>query len=620
MHMTQDIEIVEIKEYLAELVPFNDLSQAMLSKAATGLTIRYFSAASSYVEIDYDNPQLYIVRTGSFEVRDKEGKLLDRLGEGDFFGYPSLLTGESVNNRVDILEDGLVYLLDLNLFRELREGSHHFERFFNRAHARRLKRFNTDSSSTQTPLNTTISSLLSNQPVSLSPQHSVEDAAKMMSENRISSLIITQDNQLVGILTDRDLRSRVLAQGRDGTTVIADVMTEHPCRIEESGLLFEASMLMSTNNIHHLPVMKGNAVVGMLTTTDIVRAQNNQPIFLIGEINRAQDLAQLVEISQRFGALLQSLIESEARAQEIGRILTLLSDCVTRQLLKLGHQQFGQAPFDYSWIVFGSQGRMDQTAGSDQDNAMILAQTPTPQQASYFKQLSEFVCHGLDACGYVYCPGEIMAQTDKWRVDLTTWQQYFSRWIDTPSPQALLNTSIFFDMRLLAGNDELFEQLQQHVLLRTSGNQIFIASMAALAVSSTPPLGFFGKFVLERDGEQNKVLDLKQRGVAIVNDIVRVYALHEGLREVSTLARLEKLVGRNILSEKDVRNLIDALEFIASMRLKNQGTQQKSGKTPNNYLKPSDISRLMRHQLKDAFEALHSAQKGLQLKFTRGMF
>jgi len=618
--MTEDIEITEIKEYLAQLVPFDSLSPELVAKAARGLRISYFSAASGHVDIDYDNPQLYVVRTGSFEVHDKQGELLDRLGEGDFFGYPSLLTGENVNNRVKILEDGLVYLLDFELFKQLRDGSSIFDRFFNRAHAKRIKRFDDDSAASSTPLNLTVESLLNQQVVSLSPQDSVGEAAKLMSEHRISSLIILQDGLLSGILTDRDLRYRVLAQGLDGSVSIAQVMTKDPCCIDKSGLLFEASMLMSTHNIHHLPVVNGQQVVGMLTTTDIIRTQNNQPIFLIGEINRSQSLDALVAISRRFPALLQSLIESDARAGEIGRILTLLSDSLTRQLLKLAHLKFGAAPFDYSWIVFGSQGRMDQTAGSDQDNAMILSQKPDLAQAIFFKAISEFVCHGLDACGYIYCPGEIMAQTDKWRVDLATWQGYFSKWVNTPSPQALLNTSIFFDMRLLDGQSELFEQLQQHVLQQTKDNQIFIASMAALAVSSTPPLGFFGKFVLERDGEENKVLDLKLRGVAIVNDIARVYALHEGLSEVSTLARLEQLLGRHILNKKDVKNLKDAIEFVAALRLKNQGEQLKAGKVPNNYLKPGQMSRMMRHQLKDAFEAIHCAQKGLQLKFTRGVF
>lgn len=617
--MTEDIEIKEIKRFLQAHIPFDSLSPAALSKAATGLTIKYFSSQSKHVEIDYTNPKLYIVRTGAFEIRNSRQELVDRLGEGDYFGFQSLLTGQSVDNQVPILQDGLVYQIEQQLFSDLCNDSVEFERFFNRAHAKRLTNAPT-STGEQSPVNLTIKHLVHHNVISMTSDNTVAQAAVLMSEHRISSLLIIDNDELTGVLTDRDLRSRVLAQGLDGSALINDVMTRSPFCIDINAMAFEASLLMSTHNIHHLPVLENGKVAGMITTTDIIRSQNNQPIFLIGEINRVKDVDGLVAVSKKIPELLQSMIASDARAEEIGRVLTLVSDSLTRRLLVLGEEKFGAAPMAYSWIVFGSQGRMDQTAGSDQDNGMILARTPNEQEASYFKALTEYVCGALDACGYVYCPGQIMAQTDKWRVDVTAWKSYFNQWVNTPSPEALLNASIFFDMRLLAGDKGLFDELQTFVNSATKGNQIFIASMAGLAVSSTPPLGFFGKFVLERDGEENKVLDLKHRGVALINDVVRVYALHEGLSEANTQQRLNQLLGRKILNKNDVKSLKDALEFIADLRLKNQGQQYQANKPTTNYLKPKAVSRLLQHQLKEAFEVVHGAQKGLQSKFTRGMF
>ena len=617
--MSEDIEIKEIRDFLGNILPFSNLDQDCLSRAANGLRIAYYGKGQGQINIDYDNPQLYIVRTGAFEVRDKDGNLLDRLGEGDFFGFPSLLTGENVHNKVQVLEDGLVYLLDLELFQYLRNQSREFDRFFNRAHAERQRRFS-EASKKDNQLTIPIDSLLRHEIVSMAPERTVGEAARLMKEQRVSSLLVLENGALVGILTDRDLRSRVLAEGLDGSVPIAEVMTREPCCVERSAMLFEASMLMSQHNIHHLPVLDGKQAVGMITSTDLIRTQNNQPILLIGEINRQQDLDGLVAISKRLPELLRSLMAADARADEVGRILSLISDSLTCQLLKLGESKFGPAPFDYTWLAFGSQGRMDQTAGSDQDNALLLARAPNEEEAAYFKALAEYVCHGLDACGYMYCPGGIMAQTDQWRQPLEVWQGYFDRWIDTPTPKSLLNASIFFDMRALTGSTELFEQLQNRILSKTKDAQIFIACLAGNALKSSPPLGFFNKFVLERDGEQNKVLDLKHRGVAIVNDIARIYALAEGIKEVNTQQRLEKLRELKLLNRKDARNLADAHEYIAHMRLKNQGEQLSAGKQANNYLKPSDISSLLRHQLRDAFEAVHGAQNGIQHKFARGLF
>lgn len=617
--MNEDIEIKEIKDFLSQILPFSNLPEEALSRAAKGLRIAYCGKGQGHINIDYDNPQLYIVRTGGFEVRDKQGTLLDRLGEGDFFGFPSLLTGENVHNKVSVLEDGLVYLLDLELFKYLRDSSREFERFFNRAHAERQRRFS-EFRQKDNQLTIPIESLLRHEIVSIEPHRNVGDAARLMQQERVSSLLVLDNDRLVGILTDRDLRARVLAAGLDGQVSVGEVMTREPCCVDRAAMLFEASMLMSQHNIHHLPVTDGDKAVGMITSTDLIRSQNNQPIFLIGEISRQQELDGLIKVSERVPELLRSLIAADARADEVGRILTLISDALTCRLLKLGEAKFGAAPFEYTWLVFGSQGRMDQTAGSDQDNAMILAQTPTDEQAAYFSELSHFVCHGLDACGYIYCPGDIMAQNDKWRQPLSVWQKYFDRWIDTPTPESLLNASIFFDMRPLTGSTELFDKLQKRILSKTQDAQIFIACLAGNALKSSPPLGFFNKFVLERDGEQNKVLDLKHRGVAIVNDIARIYALSNGISEANTQQRLEKLRELKLLNRKDARNLSDAHEFIAHMRLKNQGEQLSAGKTANNYLKPSDISGLLRHQLKDAFEAVHSAQNGIQHKFARGLF
>lgn len=616
--MIEDIEIKEIRRFLQQHIPFDSLSSSALSKAAKGLSIKYFSRQSKEVVIDYRCPKLYIVRTGVFEIRTARQELVDRLGEGDYFGFQSLLTGQSADNRVPILEDGLVYLVDQTLFNELCNDSIEFERFFNRAHAKRLT--NTSQLEGNSPVNLMVKHLVQRHVIAMASSCSVTHAAKLMSEHRISSLLIIDNGELTGVLTDRDLRCRVLGQGFDGTCEIAQVMTKSPICIDIDAMAFEASLLMSTHNIHHLPVIEQEKVVGMITTTDIIRSQNNQPIFLIGEIARGISLDALVSISEKIPALLQSMIASSARAEEIGRVLTLVSDSLTRRLLQLAETAFGPAPMAYSWVVFGSQGRMDQTAGSDQDNGMILARSPSVDEAAYFKQLTTFVCHGLDRCGYVYCPGDVMAQTNKWCVELATWQGYFKRWVETPSPQALLNASIFFDMRLLTGDKGLFEHLQHYVSNATKGNQIFIASMASLAVSTPPPLGFFGKFVLERDGEENKVLDLKHRGVALINDVVRVYALHEGLIQANTQQRLNHLLGRQILSQHDVKSLKDALEFIADLRLKNQGYQYSENHKVTNYLQPKRISRLLRHQLKEAFEVVHDAQKGLQSKFTRGMF
>ncbi|MBT1446484.1 CBS domain-containing protein [Shewanella sp. JM162201] len=609
-------EIEPLNQFLSQLVPFDSLSGSELGESIRKLSVGYYSKAMGHVPLDPANPQLYIVRSGAFEVRDGEGELLDRLGEGDFFGFPSLLSGEATTNKVAILEDGLVYHLDPDTFNYLRRQSREFDRFFNRAFAKRLRhqaRFKAKELTTTSR----VSSVMASSPLKIDCNDSIQTAARMMRDARVSSLLVTDNGKLCGILTDRDLRNRVLAEGLDGRLPVHQAMTRQPVTIHAAALVFEAMLAMSERNIHHLPVLDGDEPVGVISSTDILRSQGSQPLMLIGEIERQRDVPSLIGVSKKIPELLQSLISADARAEEIGRVLTSVTDALTRRLIVLNQQILGEAPMAFCWLAFGSQGRQDQAACSDQDNGLLLAHEPDDHAAGYFDALSHAVCRGLDECGYRFCPGDIMAQNPSWRMSLDKWQQVFDKWVKSPEPKALMHASIFFDMRPVFGPQTLFDALQDKVLAGTKDNDIFLAGMAGNSLKEAPPLGFFRKFVLERDGSEVKGIDLKHKGNALINDIARVYALSAGIKEVNTAKRIRALMELGVIGRKDALNLADAQEFIAHMRLANQGRQHEQGISVSNYLKPQQLSSLVRHQLRDAFKVVHDAQSGLRLKFLR---
>ncbi|GIU50570.1 cyclic nucleotide-binding protein [Shewanella sairae] len=609
-------EIQPIVQFFQGRVPFDSLDEQTLPRCCHALTIGYYSKASGFVPLDPDNPQLYIVRSGAFEVRDKSGELLDRLGEGDYFGFPSLLSGEEASTRVAILEDGLVYHLPPEIFDFLRRESREFDRFFNKAFAKRLRhqgRFKAKDLTTTSRVTT----LMSSDPLIIDMKSSVAKACRLMRSARVSSVLVLDNHKLVGILTDRDLRNRVLAENLDGRLPVHQAMTPSPVSIESNSLVFEAMLLMSEHSINHLPVVDNGIAAGVVTSTDILRGQSSQPLLLIGEIERQQNLQSLIQVSKQIPLLLQNLISADARAEEIGRVLTSVTDALTRRLIVLNQQILGKPPMAFCWLAFGSQGRQDQAACSDQDNGLLLAHEPDEAAKGYFDALSHAVCKGLDECGYVYCPGDIMAQNPKWRMSLDKWQQVFDNWVRTPEPKALMHASIFFDMRSVYGPQSLFDSLQDSVLSQTKGNDIFLAAFTGNALTSAPPLGFFRKFVLERDGTEVKGIDLKHKGNALINDIARVYALSAGIKEVNTAKRIRALMEQNILNRKDALNLADAHEFIAHMRLSNQGLQYTQSLPISNYLMPQELSSLVRHQLRDAFKVVHDGQVGLKLKMMR---
>ncbi|UAL41442.1 DUF294 nucleotidyltransferase-like domain-containing protein [Shewanella inventionis] len=609
-------ELQPVEQFLAAHPPFDSLPAQVISYCAKNIIVGYYSKASAFVTFDKDNPKLYIVRSGAFEVRDPEGVLVDRVAEGECFGFSTLLSGEKVVNKVAILEDGLVYHLPQVIFEQLRAEQRSFDQFFTRAFAKRLRnegRFKAKDLTTTSR----ITSIMCANPIIVQAQASVIDAAKIMREHRVSSVLVIDNHKLVGILTDRDLRNRVIAEGLDTSTLVSQAMTINPIVTHANALVFETMLTMSEHNIHHLPVVEGSQAIGMITSTDILRAQRSQPLLLIGEIGRQANIDSLIQVSKQIPLLLQNLISADARAEEIGRVLTSVTDALTRRLIELNQQILGKAPMAFCWLAFGSQGRQDQVACSDQDNGLLLAHEPDEFAASYFDALTKAVCKGLDQCGYVYCPGDIMAQNPKWRLPLNQWKALFKHWVLTPEPKALMHASIFFDMRPVFGPMSLFNELQDEVLASTKDNDIFLAGMAGNSLTESPPLGFFRKFVLERDGSEVKGMDLKHKGSALINDIARVYALSAGIKEVNTAKRIRALMDANIINRKDALNLADAHEFIAHMRLANQGYQATHNLPVNNFLKPQHLSSLLRHQLRDAFKVVHDAQAGIKLKFLR---
>ena len=608
-------ELQPIFDFMRKLAPFDSLQEQTLKQCCKVLTIAYYSQEKKLVHVDSNQPQLYIVRSGAFEVSTREGKLIDRIGEGQYFGFSGMLSGEKVVNQVHILEDGLVYHLPAVMFDQLRANCHSFDRFFNQAFAKRLR--NQGSLKHNHISTARITNIMSRELTTITRDATIHQAALLMSEKRLSSLIVVNDGELCGILTDRDLRNRVLAKGLTGTLLVEQAMTEHPTTIKPGALIFEAMLTMSENNIHHLPVVKDNKPVAIITSTDLIRSQSSQPLLLIGQIDRQNNLESLIQVSQKIPDLLFNLISSDAKAMEIGRVLTSVTDSLTRRLIALRQQQLGPATMAFCWLAFGSQGRQDQMAGSDQDNALILEREATKVEKDYFKQLSEYVCSALNECGFPFCPGNIMAQNPKWQLTLQQWLQAFSKWIKTPDPSALLNATIFFDMRPVFGDLSLFKQLQTTVLKNTKNNDIFIAALSQNALQSTPPLGFFRSFVLERDGSEVKGIDLKHKGNALINDIVRIYALSVGLEEVNTIKRIEALITLSAIDKDIAMNLLDAWEFIAHKRLTNQGQQFNNTQPVSNYILPDSLSSLVRHQLKDAFKVIHEAQGTVKHKFLR---
>ena len=468
-------------------------------------------------------------------------------------------------------------------------------------------------------LMTPLSSLMSKDVLMLPSDSSVQKSAAEMTRRRVSSALIMQNDTLVGIITDRDFRTRVMAKGLPPTTPVTSVMTPEPCVIDGHATVFDATLLMTRAGYHHLPVVDHGAVIGIITASDLMLAKQNDPVYLVQHISRQSSVSGLKSITETLPNLLIEWVGAQTRARHISHIFTAISDAVTTRLIELAIETLGPAPVPFCWLGFGSQARGEQLLGGDQDNGLLISDQLKEEDKPWFESLAKFVCDGLNSCGYVYCPGKVMATTQEWRQPLLKWRQMIDSWTRSPTLDAVMRVSIFFDLRSIYGDSSLCQQLQRYMLEQASKNTIFLAALAENVLALTPPIGIFRRFLVERNGEHKDTLDLKKRGVIPIIDMVRIHALSNKIPQVNTHDRIAELMGNKKLAIANGRNLQDAFDYLMQLRVNEQVKQLSRGEEVSNYYNPNNLPELGRKHLRDAFTVIHDAQEALRLSYRRAI-
>lgn len=458
-----------------------------------------------------------------------------------------------------------------------------------------------------------VSALISRAPLSCSPSTSVAEAAQLMRNHGVSSLGVTEKDtgRLVGIITIRDLNNRVLAERRDAGTPVCEVMSADPVVLSTRSLGADVLHLMLEHHVGHLPVVEQGRFVGMITQTDLTRFQAMGATALKNDIAAATTVEQMARISHRVPSLLVQLVAANLAHDVITRLITDMTDAITQRLLTLAEAELGAAPAPYTWLACGSQGRQEQSGVSDQDNCLFLHDSTTADDLPYFKQLAQRVSDGLHACGYVYCPGDMMATNLRWRQPMRVWRKYFHAWAVTHEPESQMLASVMFDLRPIAGTAALYDELQAETLAQAARNTIFVAHMIANSLKHTPPLGWIRGFTTQRTGPYRDQIDLKHNGVIPVTDLARIYALQGGIKEVNTRARLLAAEDLGVLSKAGARDLIGAYDAIAMLRLQNQAHQVRQNQEISNHLAPAELSDFERNTLRKAFTVVRTMQSAM---------
>jgi CBS domain-containing protein len=592
-----------LEQFLSAIHPYDAMDGATLRDLAAALEPRQIPAGGQIYKLNAPLEGLFIVFKGDVEIRDEHEVPVSLLGPRNSFGERGLLRDGDSLTSARAVSDTIVLVLPADRFHKTMNEEPTFRRFFDRSRAEKPNKANLAT--------TRVEALMATAPLTCPPETDVQSAARLMRDARVSSICVADGDALKGIATIRDLSGKVVGDGLPFETPISKIMTPDPVTLPPSAIGSDVLHKMMERRIGHVPVTQGNRLVGIVTQTDLTRFQAVSSAELVSEIAHADSAEEMAKVTHRIPQLLAQLVAGGNRHEVITRLITDVADTATRRLLSLAEKELGAPPVAYLWLACGSQGRQEQTGVSDQDNCLFIDDAVTEADMPYFEALATFVCHGLNTCGYVYCPGDMMATNPRWRQPLRVWREYFAGWIKTPSPEAQMLASVMFDLRPIGGAMRLFEDLQAETLKKASSNSIFVAHMVSNSLKHTPPLGLLRGFATIRSGEHKNQIDLKHNGVVPVVDLGRIYALQGQLTPANTAARLEAAIAAGVVSKSGGQDLKDAYDLVAETRLEHQAAQVRAGIMPDNFLSPSDLSDFERSHLRDAFVVIKSMQSSV---------
>lgn len=451
------------------------------------------------------------------------------------------------------------------------------------------------------------------------PIHKV--AALMTGHNASAILIQSESGAVIGMVTDHDLRARVLSSRMDLNTPVWRIMSAPLVTIKEDALIYEALMLMEDQGMQYLAVEdKSGQVVGIIRSKELVQFHRYGSIILTREITQAETAQEIATHHERIPTLVRALVDSGGKPRNITYMLSTLCDATTERLIQLATRELGAPPVDFAFIAMGSQGRQEQTLLTDQDNAIIYASSsPQDQKAvdDYFARLGGVVCDGLAQAGYTRCRGQFMASQPKWRADLSTWKTTYANWIQNAEPQELLNLSIFFDFRPVFGNADLTHELRRYIFEILEEQPAFFPHLAQNALTFRPPSRLAGKIYFGSSTEHGGQINLKDATLPVVN-FARLYALKHHIAHTNTLGRLDALVEKNVLTSSSRDEITLAFEFLMKLRLQQHVQAAQAGVSMENNLNVAKISHLEDTLLQQAFTQISAVQKKITFDFLGG--
>ncbi|MBK0058307.1 CBS domain-containing protein [Pseudomonas sp. S44] len=620
-------------QFLQRFPPFNQMEQGHLAYLVEQCQLRFYASGESIIK-PADGPveHFYIVKQGRVvgERQHVTGPGVEttfEIASGECFPLAALLGERATRTEHLAGEDTFCLQLNKAAFIRVFSLSGVFRDFALRGVSSLLDQVNqqvrqraVETLGTQYSLNTPLGELAMRHPVVCTPDTPLRDAVRSMHEQQVGSIAIVDEQRFpIGIFTLRDLRQVVADASAELSAPIDRHMTVAPFYLSPQASAFDAAMAMTERHIAHVCLVDNGRLCGVVSERDLFSLQRVDLVHLARTIRHAPRLEVLVALRGEIGQLVERMLAHGASSTQITQIITLLNDHTVCRVIELALAERGDPGVAFSWLCFGSEGRREQTLHTDQDNGILFEARDSAEADAIRARLlplAQYINHNLAQCGFTLCKGNVMAGNPELCLSRAEWARRFAGFIREASPENLLGSSIYFDLRVVWGDEQGCEALRQGILTQVADNRIFQRMMADNALRQRPPVGRLREFVLTRQGnDKAATLDLKVQGLTPFVDGARLLALANGIGANNTLERLRQLVAKGVIDALDGAAFEEAYHFIQQTRMQQHQRQSRDNLTYSNRVDPDSLNHLDRRILRESLRQAQRLQSSLAQRY-----
>lgn len=618
-------------EFLQKFPPFNQMDTAHLAFLVEHCQLRFYAEGDSIIKPS-DGPveHFYIVKQGRVHGERPHSarrgtETTFEITAGECFPLAALIGERATRTEHLAAEDTFCLLLAKHAFIKLFAVSNPLRDFALRGVSSLLDQVNqqvqlraVETLGAQYSLDTRLGELAMRQPIGCAPDTPLRDAVRLMHEQHVGSIVVLDPaDKPLGIFTLRDLR-RVVADGVDLAQPIDNLMTPNPFHLAPDASAFDAAIAMTERHIAHVCLVEHEKLCGVISERDLFSLQRVDLVHLARTIRHAGKVETLAGLRSDIRLLVDRMLAHGASSTQITHIVTLLNDHTVCRVIELTLEDMGDPGIPFTWLCFGSEGRREQTLHTDQDNGILFEADSASEAASIRERLlpiAREINQRLAQCGFTLCKGNIMAGNPELCLSRQEWSRRFAGFVLEATPENLLGSSIYFDLRTIWGPDEGCEQLREELLRRVASNSLFQKMLGENALRQRPPVGRFRDFVVARSGADKDTLDLKVQGLTPFVDGARLLALANGIGAVGTLERLRALIAKGVIDALDGAAYEEAYHFIQQTRMQQHQLQARDELPYSNRVDPDHLNHLDRRILRESFRQAQRLQSSLAMRY-----